>query len=201
MGLLDQMMGAASGGHPERKPGLGSTVAAGVVLALLVKGVRQYQASHGGVPGRAPTEGRTFDPGAPAAAGQAGGAGGGLLSGLGGILGGAGGGLGGMIGSLGGAGALGALVSRFQQKGYGQQANSWVGSGQNATIAPHEVEDALGPEAVNALQQQTGLEKPQLLSELSRELPQAIHEATPQGRLPQDDDELHEAARQPAANG
>lgn len=192
MGLLDQMMGAASGGQPNRKPGLGSTVAAGVVLALLVKGVRQYQASHGQAPG----QDRSFSPNAQAASpGQGGG---GLLGGLGGLLG--GGGLGGMLGSLGGAGALGALVSRFQQKGYGQQVNSWVGSGQNAAIAPHEVEDALGPEAVDELQHQTGMPRPQLLNELSRELPQAISEATPQGQLPQDDHELHQAARQPAAN-
>lgn len=192
MGLLD---GILNGGQPQRKPGLGGTIAAGVVLALLVKGVRQYQASHGGQPGAG---GRSFDPQAQA---QGGAMGGGLGGGLGGILGGlSGGGLGGMLGSLGGAGALGALVNQFRDKGFGQQVNSWVGHGQNEPIAPHEVERALGDDTVQELQQQTGLPREQLLTQLSHELPQAIHQATPNGAVPQDDDELHAVAQQPASH-
>jgi uncharacterized protein YidB (DUF937 family) len=53
---------------------------------------------------------------------------------------------------------------------------------------------------VNELQQQTGMPRQQLLNDLAHELPQAINEATPQGRLPESDDELHEVARQPASN-
>src|SRR5579864_3640632 len=100
MGLFDGVIG---GGDGRPKPGLGSTVAAGVVLALLVKGVRNYQQSHS-----APDEGRSFDP--QQAQQPAGG-------GLGGMLG--AGGLGGLLSGLGGAGALGSLVSQFQQKGLG----------------------------------------------------------------------------------
>jgi uncharacterized protein YidB (DUF937 family) len=194
MGLLDQVLGGAGLGPQAgvQRPGLGGTVAAGVVLALLVKAVRSYEASHG--PGGA---GRSFDPQAQAAGGaapsQAGM--GGILGGLGGMLGG-GGGLGGLLGGLGGAGALGALINQFQQKGYGQQVNSWVGPGQNQPLAPAQVEDALGHDTVQALQQQTGMPRESLLSELSHLLPQAISEATPQGRPPTDD-ELHQIARQP----
>jgi uncharacterized protein YidB (DUF937 family) len=196
MGLLDGLLG---GGQPQRRPGLGDTIAAGVILALLVKGIRQYQATHGGQP--APS-GRSFEP-----QGQAAPEAGGMLGGLGGLLGGGGlsgsgmgGGLGGLLGGLGGAGALGALINRFQQSGFGQQAQSWVSTGQNQPIAPHEVENALGDKAVDELQQQTGMPRQQLLSELAHELPQAINEATPQGRVPQSDEELHEVARQPASN-
>lgn len=194
MGLLDGILG---GGQPQRRPGLGDTLAAGVVLALLVKAVRQFQASHAG---QSPQSERSFDPNAPAQ-GQGGvpGALGGLLGG-GGLAGGMGGGLGSLLGGLGGAGALGALVSRFQQGGFGQQAQSWVGTGQNQPIAPHEVESALGGHAIDALMQQTGMSRDQVLAELSRELPQAINQATPQGRLPTSDEELHETARQPAPN-
>jgi uncharacterized protein YidB (DUF937 family) len=199
MGLLDGLLG---GGQSQHRPGLGDTVAAGVILALLVKAVRHYQASHGGQPEQS---GRSFNPQSEAAP-QAGGIGG-MLGGLGSTLGGGGlagsglgGGLGGLLAGLGGAGGLGALISRFQDKGYGQQAQSWVGTGQNQPIAPHQVEDALGANAINELQQQTGVPRQQLLTELAQELPQAINEATPRGRLPQSDDELHEVARQPAPN-
>lgn len=198
MGLLDSILG---GGQPQRRPGLGDTVAAVVVLALLVKAVRQYQASHGGQPA---TSGRSFDPQAQAqASGHAPGGLGGMLGGLlgGGSAGsGMGSGLGGLLGGLGGAGALSSLIGQFQQKGFGQQVQSWVGAGQNQPIAPHEVEKALGDNTINALTQQTGMPREQLLGELAHELPQAINEATPQGRLPASDEELHATAQQPAAH-
>lgn len=190
MGLLDGVLGNMVGGgaRPRQGHSLGSTVAAGVILALLVKGVRQYQATHGQAPAPA---GRSFDPQAqPAPAPQGGGLGG-ILGGLGGMLG--GGGLGGLLGGLGGAGALGALISQFQQKGYGQQVNSWVSPGPNQAMAPHEIEDALGSETVQELQQQTGLDRQTLLADLTHVLPDAVNEATPHGRTPTDE-ELHQIA-------
>ena len=174
------MSGVGGGGRPQQRPGLGSTVAAGVVLALLVKGVRSYQRSHGQAAG----EGRSFDPATQ-------------TSTAGGL---AGGGLGGLLSGLGGAGALGALISHFQQKGLGPQVNSWIGHGQNEPVAPDQVAHALGEDNVRELQEQTGLPRESLLSELAQTLPQAVHELTPQGRLP-NDDELHQIAQQPAGGG
>lgn len=176
MGLLDGVMGSVGG--EGRRPGLGSTVVAGAILALLVKGVRSYQQSH-----PAAGEGRSFEPGR---AGQA------QPGGLGGMLG--GGGLSGILSGLGGAGALGALVSQFQQKGLGSQVNSWVGPGANQPVAPDQVAHALGEENVQALQRQTGTPRETLLAELSQHLPEAVNELTPQGRLP-DDAELHQIAQ------
>jgi uncharacterized protein YidB (DUF937 family) len=116
---------------------------------------------------------------------------------LGGLLGG-GGGLGGLLGGLGGAGALGALVSQFQQRGLGQQVNSWVGQGQNQPVAPDQVAHALGDDNLRALQEQTGMPRDQLLSELAHALPDAVHELTPQGRLP-DEGELDHIVQQATA--
>jgi uncharacterized protein YidB (DUF937 family) len=186
MGLLDGVMGSMAGGG-DRRPGLGSTVAAGAVLALLVKGVRDWQQSH------PPGEGRSFNPQdagqAQAQPAAAGGGLGGMLGGLGG------GGLGGLLGGLGGAGALGALVGQLQQGGLGDQVASWVGHGQNAPVAPNQLANALGDDNVAALQQQTGMPRDQLLSQLADHLPDAIHQLTPQGRLP-DEGELHQIASQ-----
>jgi uncharacterized protein YidB (DUF937 family) len=187
MGLLDQMMG---GGHAQRRPGLGDTVAAGVVLALLVKAIRAHQAHQAS----APAQGRSFDPAAQAQAQGGGMGGGGLLGGLGGLLGGGGGGLGGLLGGLGGAGALGSLIGRFQQNGYGQQVQSWVSPGPNQSIAPEQVGQVLGEDTLNQLQQQTGLPRHELLAQIAHELPEAINQATPAGRAPSDD-ELHELVR------
>jgi uncharacterized protein YidB (DUF937 family) len=105
------------------------------------------------------------------------------------------GGLGGLLGnltsSLGGAGAggllsggLGELVDRFKQSGHGDTADSWVGTGPNQPVAPHQLEQAIGPDVLAALTKQTGLSREELLARLSRELPEAVDKYTPDGRLP-----------------
>jgi uncharacterized protein YidB (DUF937 family) len=108
---------------------------------------------------------------------------------------GASGGLGGVLdqlrGSLGGAGAggflsggLGELINRFKQNGQGATADSWVGTGANQPVTPAQLEQAIGPDVLATLQQQTGLSREELLARLSRELPDAVDKYTPQGRLP-----------------
>jgi uncharacterized protein YidB (DUF937 family) len=120
---------------------------------------------------------------------QTGGMGGGL-GGLGGLLG--GGGLGGLLGSLGGnaspgglvSGGLGELVDRFRQNGHGDAVDSWVGTGPNKEVAPDQLEGAIGPDVLETLTQQTGLSREELLSRLSKNLPHAVDQYTPNGRVP-----------------
>jgi uncharacterized protein YidB (DUF937 family) len=107
-------------------------------------------------------------------------------SGLGGMMGGM---LGG--GGMGGAGGLGGLLQQFQSSGHGDKFQSWVGPGENHSIAPHELEEALGPDQVEQLASQTGMPRGDMLKELSHVLPGAVHELTPQGRLPNDDEMRH----------
>jgi uncharacterized protein YidB (DUF937 family) len=105
------------------------------------------------------------------------------------------GGLGGLLGSLGGAGAggllsggLGELVEQFRQNGQGDVADSWVGRGPNKEVAPHQLEQAIGPDTLASLTQQTGLSREEILARLSRDLPRAVDEHTPEGRLPTERD-------------
>lgn len=123
----------------------------------------------------------------PGGMGSPGGLGGALGGGLGGGL----GGLGGLLGGLGGAGAggllsggLGELLDRFRQSGQGDVAESWVGTGPNKEIEPPELEQAIGPDVLETLTQQTGLSREEILARLSRELPKAVDQYTPDGRLP-----------------
>ena len=101
------------------------------------------------------------------------------------------GGLGGLLGGLGGAGAggllsggLGELLERFQQNGHGDVAQSWVGTGPNKELPPNQLEQAIGPDVLETLSQQTGLPREELLARLSRELPQAVDKYTPDGKIP-----------------
>jgi uncharacterized protein YidB (DUF937 family) len=102
-----------------------------------------------------------------------------LRGGLGGLLG------GGAAGSI-LSGGLGDLLKQFQQNGQGEKAESWVSDGQNKSISPHELEQALGEERIRWLMQQTGLSREELMAGLSRELPDVVDRLTPQGRLPSD---------------
>src|SRR3954447_3060034 len=105
------------------------------------------------------------------------------------------GGIGGLLGqlssSLGGAsaggilsGGLRELVDRFRQSGHAETADSWVGTGPNKPITPPQLQQAIGPDVLDALSKQTGLSQEELLGRLSRELPNAVDKYTPQGRLP-----------------
>jgi len=109
---------------------------------------------------------------------------------------------GGMLGNLGGllsgasvgsvlSGGLRDLVEHFKQNGHGQAADSWVKPGPNQPLGPDQIEQAIGPDVMTKLSQQTGLSREELLSRLTRELPAAVDKFTPEGRLPTED----EAAR------
>lgn len=126
------------------------------------------------------------------------GTGGGLGSLLGGMLGGGAGasGLGGLLSSFGGGsdqsgsdrlvgGGLSELTNQFRQNGHADTVESWVGTGSNRDVAPHELEQAIGSDTLDELTEQTGLSRNELLARLSRELPKAVDQYTPNGQIPQ----------------
>jgi uncharacterized protein YidB (DUF937 family) len=102
---------------------------------------------------------------------------GGLLGNLNGGL--AGGGVGGLL-----SGGLGELLERFKRNGQGDAAESWINKGPNKELRPPQLKQAIGSDVLAALEQQTGLSQDELLARLSRELPAAVDQYTPDGRLP-----------------
>jgi len=206
MGLLDVLNGMRNGPQGQSSPassksGGGMSPITMAILALLAyKGLKHFG-------GQAPAPAGNPQPRSASADDQSGGLGdvlGGLLGGgasTGG--GGAGGGLGGLLqGGLGGllsggaagnvlSGGLGDLLKQFQQNGHGEAASSWVGSGQNQDISENDLAKSIGMEDIDALARHTGLSRGDLLAGLRRELPGAIDELTPDGRVPS----AHELSR------
>ena len=81
-------------------------------------------------------------------------------------------------------GGLGDLVDHFRKSGLGKQADSWVSTGQNEPVNEDQMGQALGPDLLDTLAQQTGLSRAELLRRLSAVLPQAVDHMTPSGNLP-----------------
>jgi len=109
---------------------------------------------------------------------------GGMLDKLAGMLG------GGSAGTI-VSGGLGELIERFKQNGQGRAADSWVSTGPNQPLRAEQLEQAIGPEVLATLSRHTGLSSDELLSRLTLDLPAAVNQFTPGGRLPTED----EAAR------
>jgi uncharacterized protein YidB (DUF937 family) len=193
MGLLDILTGMQNGPHGNQsQPAQKSGGMSPLMMALM--GLLAYKAVKG-MGGSRPT------PSAPTSGG------GGLGDILGGLLGGGrpagipggstasgmqpgtgSGGLGDILSSgLGGSvlsGGLGNLIKQMQENGYGRQAQSWVGHGENEAIPPSDLAKALGADDIEALTKQTGMDRDELLSGLSQHLPNLVNQLTPQGRLP-----------------
>jgi uncharacterized protein YidB (DUF937 family) len=188
MGLLDILTGMQNGPHGNQsQAGQKSGGMSPLMMALL--GLLAYKAFKGSGSQQAPSAPTT--------------GGGGLGDILGGLLGGGrptsmpsgmpspgagSGGLGDILaGGLGGSvlsGGLGNLVKQMQQNGYGRQAQSWVGRGENEAIPPDDLAKALGADDIEMLTQQTGMDRDELLSGLSQHLPNFVDQLTPEGRVP-----------------
>jgi uncharacterized protein YidB (DUF937 family) len=81
-------------------------------------------------------------------------------------------------------GGLGELVDQFKNAGQGDTVDSWVGKGPNAQISEAQLESSLGGDLIDGLVKQTGLSREELLSRLSKVLPEAVDKLTPDGKLP-----------------
>jgi uncharacterized protein YidB (DUF937 family) len=178
MGLLDVLNGMQNGPRGQVDPNAArgmSPITMAVLGLLAYKALKNFGANR---PAQtSPIPGGAGMPGRGGGAMPGSGALGGLLGGLGGLL--AGGAAGSAL-----SGGLADLVRRFEQAGHGDVAHSWVGPGGNQPIAPNTLAEALGADRIDALTAQTGLSRDELLDGLSRELPGAVDELTPEGRLP-----------------
>jgi uncharacterized protein YidB (DUF937 family) len=92
------------------------------------------------------------------------------------------------------------LVERFRQGGLEEVITSWIGTGPNKPVSPNQLQQALGPETVEGLARETGMPRDDLLSQLSRLLPEVVDKLSPNGNLPKEEEllpGLNEPAQRP----
>jgi uncharacterized protein YidB (DUF937 family) len=83
---------------------------------------------------------------------------------------------------------LAGLAQQFDKQGLGHLMQSWIGTGENKSISPTQMEQALGAEQVQRFAQQTGMPGNDVTNVLAQLLPQLIDKVTPQGHVPPKND-------------
>src|ERR1700761_4161873 len=84
----------------------------------------------------------------------------------------------------GGQGGLNAIVAKLQQAGLGTQVKSWLGNGQNLPITAQQLQQVLGSDVVKQLAARYNIPIDQLSQVLAQQLPTAVDNASPDGKLP-----------------
>lgn len=106
----------------------------------------------------------------------------GLLDGVLNSLGGdAAGGIGELLNSQGG---VAGLAEKFGQKGLGDLAASWIGTGANANISPEQIASVLGSGPIADFAARLGISPEQASETLAGLLPEAVDRLTPNGQVP-----------------
>jgi OOP family OmpA-OmpF porin len=82
------------------------------------------------------------------------------------------------------SGGVGGFMAIFRRAGLGDEITSWFGGRQGRTLTPHQVESALGTNALGKLAASTGLTRSAVSSATAFLLPKMIGLLTPSGTLP-----------------
>jgi len=93
-------------------------------------------------------------------------------------------------------GGVGGVLDRFHQKGFGQQAKSWVGTGQNDGIDQGAVEQVVGTGELQQMAQRLGVPEHEIAQAFAEIMPQMVDKLSPQGQVPPHADQVLDAGRQ-----
>ncbi|MFJ1607697.1 YidB family protein [Streptomyces sp. NPDC088253] len=129
---------------------------------------------------------------------------GGGQSGTGGSAGsGAGNILGALLGALGGGGGqavggnpLGGLLDMLTKSGLIDQAQSWIGTGENKPVSGEQIAQALPDNTLQEVAAQAGVSPREAADQIAQHLPQAVDKLTPSGELPQSGASLEDLIKQ-----
>ncbi|HEY2506281.1 MAG TPA: YidB family protein [Streptosporangiaceae bacterium] len=82
------------------------------------------------------------------------------------------------------SGGLHGLTQKLQQGGLGKQVQSWIGSGQNQQVSGEQVHQAMDPQQMQQMSQQSGMSDEETCDCVAQALPHMVNNATPQGQMP-----------------
>ncbi len=81
-------------------------------------------------------------------------------------------------------GGFGGFINRFHTAGLGDLVDSWVTTAGNTPISNEQLESALGEDTLNAVAEQSGVDKATAVSALGFMTPHVVDALTPDGEVP-----------------
>ena len=87
-------------------------------------------------------------------------------------------------------GGLSGVLGKMQQAGYGEQAQSWIGTGQNMPIDPGALSQIFGQGQLGQIAQQLGISHDEAAGQLAQTLPGVVDRMTPTGEIPEGHSDL-----------
>src|ERR1700694_746969 len=81
-------------------------------------------------------------------------------------------------------GGVSAIGAKLPQAGLGELAKSWIANGQNLPITAEQLQQVLGSDTVKQLAARFNIPVDQLSKVLAQQLPAAVDDASPGGKLP-----------------
>ncbi|HEY5862749.1 MAG TPA: YidB family protein [Casimicrobiaceae bacterium] len=87
-------------------------------------------------------------------------------------------------------GGLSGMLGKMQQAGYGQQAQSWIGTGRNMPIDAGALSQIFGQGELGQVAQQLGISHEEASGSLAQMLPNVVDEMTPEGQIPDNHSDL-----------
>ena len=101
--------------------------------------------------------------------------------------------LGGQKGEQGGLAAISKLfdgdgmqgiLAKLQASGMDKQVMSWIGHGQNQPVTGDDIKNAVNPQLLSQVAQQSGMSQDEVADHFAQALPEAVDKATPGGAVP-----------------
>lgn len=87
-------------------------------------------------------------------------------------------------------GGMSGLVEQFRNNGFGQQMDSWISTGANLPITGPQIEQALGNNAIGDIASKLGFGQTEVSSGLAELLPNLIDRLTPNGAIPENQQDI-----------
>ena len=91
-------------------------------------------------------------------------------------------------------GGIEGILDKFRQGGYADQADSWQSTGENKPISGNALQEVLGSGSIDHIAQQLGMSRGDAAGGLAQVLPQLIDKFTPNGEVPDNQNDVVEQA-------
>lgn len=81
-------------------------------------------------------------------------------------------------------GGLNKLLSAFRDKGLGQQADSWVATGDNQEVDADQIRQVISDEQLQQIADEAGISTEEAARQVAQALPELVNHVTPDGAVP-----------------